>query len=69
MADLPENKEKILLENQFNELMQKAREIYPDIDESIATFNNVCMEEEALSEYLELLNQPPIEINSNHTSI
>jgi len=31
MADLPENKEKVLLENQFNELMQKAREIHPII--------------------------------------
>ncbi len=38
-------------------------------DESIATFNNVCMEEEALSEYLELLDQPPTEINSNHINI
>lgn len=62
------DKEREKLEEQFHELMDKAKKIYPDIDEDISMFHNVCADNEGLLEYLELINQPPIQINSNHTN-
>ena len=58
-----------ILEKQFQELVEKARAFYPDIDESIATLNNNVGETIRVQDYLNLATQTPSETSSNSVSI
>ena len=53
----------------FAELEKKAKEIYPDIEKSIETFNSMRVEQESYLNYLTLLNEQSLSKASNQTSI
>lgn len=57
------------LEDQFQELMDKAKQLYPDIDEAVATLNNITAQTSNLQDYLNLTMQTPAETSSNQISI
>lgn len=57
------------LEKQFQELLDKAREWYPDIDDTIASLNNITSQTTNLQDYLNLTNQTPSETSSNQIAI
>jgi hypothetical protein len=56
------------IEKSFKEMQEKAKEIYPDIDSILETFNSARLETENYLNYLSLLNENPLPIASNHTS-
>ncbi|NHZ85908.1 MAG: hypothetical protein GWP19_08515 [Planctomycetia bacterium] len=62
------NIEKQELEQQFNELFEKAQEKYPNIYESVITYNRIVEESFDLLEYMNLTNLPPTETTSNQVS-
>ncbi|MDR0603887.1 MAG: hypothetical protein LBG80_06250 [Bacteroidales bacterium] len=47
---------KEILEKQFQELYDKAQQLYPAIDEVISSYNNTTASIESLQEYLNLSN-------------
>lgn len=53
----------------FAELGKKAKEIYPDIEKNIETFNSMRVEQESYLNYLSLLNEQSLSKASNQTSI
>ena len=53
----------------FAELEKKAKEIYPDIENNIETFNSMRVEQESYLNYLTLLNEQSLSKASNQTSI
>ena len=55
------------LEKQFQEMLEKARELYPDIDDTIAMLNNMTAQTNNLQDYLNLTNQTPAETSNNQT--
>lgn len=57
------------LEKQFQELLDKAKKFYPNIDDTIATFNNMTAHTANLQDYLNLTNQTPSETSSNKIAI
>jgi flagellar biosynthesis regulator FlaF len=57
------------LEKQFQELLEKAKKMYPDIDDAISSFNNMTALTINLQDYLNLNNQTPSEISTNQISI
>jgi formiminotetrahydrofolate cyclodeaminase len=57
--------EKATIEKMFQELMDKAQEIYPDIQETIDTFTNMNVRTAEMQSYLEMINQTPTEISTN----
>ena len=59
-----ENK-KEALEKQFQDLIDKAKKLYPNIDDTIATFNNMTAQTASLQDYLNLTVQTPSETSSN----
>lgn len=56
------------LESKFNDLLSKAREIYPNIDESIVSFNGVCKDMNDLIEYQNLQANSSFETTSNQAT-
>lgn len=54
-----------LLEIQFQELMDKAKELYPNIDDAISMLNNITAQTTNLQDYLNLTNQTPNETSNN----
>lgn len=61
--------DKTELEKQFNELMDKARETYPDIDDCIASYDNITEHTNELNEYIGLTAQSFTETTSNQVTI
>ena len=59
---------KELIEKQFQELLDKAKELYPNIDEAVATLNNMTAQTTNLQDYLNLTLQTPAEISNNQIS-
>lgn len=53
----------------FKELEKKAKEIYPDIEKNIETFNSTRIEQEIYLNYLSLLNEQSVSKASNQTHI
>lgn len=53
----------------FEKLEQQAKEIYPNINEDIATFNSMKVEQENYLEFISLLNEHPLPKVSNQTSL
>jgi glutaredoxin 2 len=62
-----ENK-KEMLEKQFQSLIDKAKQLYPNIEDTIATFNNITAQTASLQDYLNLTVQTPAETSSNKIS-
>lgn len=63
-----EDKQKEILEV-FKELEKNAKEIYPDLEKDIETFNSIRVEQESYLNYLSLLNEQPLPKASNQTCI
>lgn len=59
---------KELIEKQFQELLDKAKELYPNIDEAVATLNNMTAQTTNLQDYLNLTLQTPAETSNNQIS-
>ncbi len=53
----------------FEELEKKAKEVYPDIEKSIETFNSMRVEQESYLNYISLLNEQPLPKASNQTCV
>ncbi|MEO0075757.1 MAG: hypothetical protein ABIK31_06590 [candidate division WOR-3 bacterium] len=66
MESNKQNKENI--EKQFQELHAKAKELYPNIDEVVATLNNITAQTTNLQDYLNLTLQTPAETSNNQIS-
>jgi hypothetical protein len=60
---------KELIEKQFQEMVEKAKLIYPDIEKSITTMNNVVSQTNNLQIIFDLTNQVPAETSNNHLTI
>jgi hypothetical protein len=59
---------KELIEKEFQGLYDKAKELYPNIDEVVSTLNNMTAQTTNLQDYLNLTMQTPTEISNNQTS-
>lgn len=59
---------KELIEKQFQELLDKAKQLYPNIDEAVATLNNITAQTTNLQDYLNLTMQTPAETSNNQIS-
>ncbi|MDR3246706.1 MAG: hypothetical protein LBT50_09780 [Prevotellaceae bacterium] len=57
---------KEVIEKQFDDLSNKARRLYPGIDEDISSYSNMTASTERLQDYLNLTMQTPLEISTNH---
>jgi hypothetical protein len=60
---------KELIEKQFQELMDRAKDLYPNLEESLATMTNIVTQNNALQSYFDLTNQVPAESTNNHIPI
>ena len=63
-----EDKQKEILEV-FKELEKNAKDIYPDLEKDIETFNSIRVEQESYLNYISLLNEQPLAKASNQTCI
>ncbi|MEW6508808.1 MAG: hypothetical protein AB1432_13795 [Bacteroidota bacterium] len=63
-----EDNQKEILEI-FQELEKKAKEIYPNIENDIETFNSMRVEQESYLNYISLINEQPLPKASNQTCI
>ena len=61
--------QKELIEKQFQELMDKAKSLYPNLDESLATMTNIVSQNNSLQNFIDLVNQIPLESSNNHIPI
>ncbi|PGH40490.1 MAG: hypothetical protein CRN43_02640 [Candidatus Nephrothrix sp. EaCA] len=57
------------LEKQFQDLIDKARKLYPNIDDSISISDNMTIRTASLQDYLNLTFQTPSETSSNKTTL
>jgi len=57
------------LEKQFQDLIDKARKLYPNIDDSISISDNMTAHTASLQDYLNLIFQTPSETSSNKTTL
>jgi len=64
-----DNHTKEILEKQFNDLFNKARQLYPDIDETISSYSNMMSSSERLQDYLNLTMQTPFEVSTNRITL
>ena len=62
-------KQKDSIEEKFQEMLKKDRELYPDIDASISLCTNIVAETNNLQDYLNLGYQTPLEISNNQTTV
>ncbi len=53
----------------FEEIEEKAKELYPNINETIETFNSFKVNQESYQNYLNLINEQPLSKASNQTKI
>lgn len=53
----------------FEELQEKAIEIYPTLQETLETFNSTRIETEDYANFVNLLKDNPLPTASNNTSI
>ena len=53
------------LADQYNELLAKARELYPDIDNTITEASNITAQTKHIEDYLNLIHQTPAETSNN----
>ena len=53
----------------FEDLGKKAKEIYPNIEKDIETFNSMRVEQESYLNYISLINEQPLPKASNQTCI
>jgi hypothetical protein len=60
---------KDLIEKQFQELVNKAKVLYPDIDESLATMTNIVSQYNSLQNIYDITNLIPSESSNNHIPI
>ena len=60
------NQTKEIIEKQFNDLINKAQQLYPAINEDISSYSNMTAYTERLQDYLNLTMQTPFEISTNH---
>jgi len=58
---------KEIIERQFNELICKAKQLYPDINQDISSYSNIAAKTERLQDYLNLTMLTPHEISTNQT--
>jgi|688.fasta_scaffold135539_4 hypothetical protein len=56
------------LEIQFQDLMDKAKQLYPNIDEAISVITNITAHTTNLQDYLNLMNQTPTETSNNQVN-
>lgn len=68
MEPIRENNTKEQLEAQFQELLDKANEVYPDINQAIATYNSIVSETEDIQNFINLSTKTPNETSNNRTS-
>ena len=68
MEPITENNTKMQLEAQFQELLDKAQEVYPDIHESLVIYNNIVSDSEIIQNYINLSTVVPNEVTNNQTS-
>lgn len=61
--------QKDLIEKQFQELVNKAKLLYPDIDESLATMTNIVSQYNSLQSIYDITNLIPAESSNNHIPI
>jgi len=59
---------KVLLVKEYEALVEKARLLYPDIDLTLTTLNNMTAQTSELQDYLNLTMQTPAETSSNRIS-
>lgn len=59
---------KELIEKDFQELLDKAKQLYPNIEEVVYTLNNITAQTTNLQDYLNLTLQTPMEISNNQIS-
>ena len=59
---------KVLLIKEYEELVEKARLLYPDIDLILTTLNNMTAQTTELQDYLNLTMQTPPETSGNQIS-
>ena len=59
------NHKKEIIEKQFNDLINRAREFYPNINEEISSYSNMAAYTERLQDYLNLTMQTPLEVSTN----
>jgi hypothetical protein len=57
---------KSIIEKQFHDLFDKAKLLYPDIDNDILSYTNTTASTERLQDYLNLTMQAPLEVSTNH---
>lgn len=57
------------LNAQYEELLAKARALYPEIDEAIAEANNITAQTKQLEDFLNLMHQTPSETSNNQITI
>lgn len=64
-----ENTEQNEIEIKFQELVDKAKEVYPDLNGTISLFKTFNSSNEELNEYINLINQTPPQISTNQFSL
>jgi len=57
------------IEEVFEELRKRAKEIYPTLDETIETFNSFKVDQESYQNYINLINEQPLPKASNQTNL
>jgi hypothetical protein len=60
---------KELIEKKFQEMIEKAKLIYPDMEKTLTTMTNVVSQTYTLQNYFDLTNQIPTESSNNHVTI
>lgn len=65
---MPDN-ESHNMEEQYENLLAEAKIIYPDIEDSIFTMNNITAYTKALQDFLNLSEKTPSEISNNQTML
>lgn len=57
------------LEKQFQEMVEKAKQLYPDIENTLTTMDNITAQTTNLQDYLNLTNQTPSETSNNRVTL
>lgn len=57
------------LEKQFQEMVEKAKQLYPDIENTLTTMDNITAQTTNLQDYLNLTNQTPSETSNNQVTL
>jgi len=63
------NQAKEIIEKQFNDLFNKDKNLYPDINDTISSYSNTAAYTERLQDYLNLTMQTPYEVSTNQTTL